>query len=86
MTYYPPPEERRIELPVMTPDDADRLLDLLEAFVAALRVRTDRWHDQQLDLPLDAALEIAFPPSDAQLAADQADLERLVASAHDTRR
>lgn len=86
MTYYPPPEARRIELPVMTPDDAHRLLDLLETVVEALRDRVDRWHEQQLDLPLDAALEIAFPPSDAQLAADQADLERLVTSAHDPRR
>lgn len=77
MTYYPPPQVRTIELPLMTPDDADRLLDLLETIVGALRARADAWHEQQLYLPLHAALEIAFPPSAAQLARDQADAERL---------
>lgn len=86
MTYYPPPQQRTIELPVMSPDEADRLVDLLQTVVEALRSRVDRWHDEQLDLPLDAALEIAFPPSDAQLVADQAALERLVASDADMRR
>ncbi len=75
MTYYPPPAERVVKLPVMTPDDADRLLDLLEAIAVAIRARVDLWHDQQLDLPIKAALEIADPPSEEQLQADQAALD-----------
>lgn len=76
MTYYPAPAERVVKLPAMTADEADRLLDLLEAITVAIRARAAPWHDP-LDLPLDAALEVAYPPSAEQLEADQAELDRV---------
>ena len=85
MTHYPSPPERLVALPLMTPDEADRLLDLLETVVQALRHRVDEWHEDQLDLPIDAALDVACPPSEAQLARDAADAERLSAADFDPR-
>ena len=79
MSHYPSPKERLVALPLMSSDEADRLLDLLETVVHALRQRVDAWHEDQLDLPIDAALDVACPPSRAQLAADAADADRLSA-------
>ncbi len=73
MTYYSP--RRTLELPLMTPQDADRLLNLLEEIVSVLHERADEWHDEQVDLPFVAALDVALPPSAASLERDRADAD-----------
>mgnify|MGYP006289659909 FL=1 len=61
----------------MTPDEADRLLELLETVVHALRHRVDAWHEDQLDLPIDGALIVACPPSADDPARDADDVDRI---------
>ena len=62
MTYFPPPEKRTIVLPLMTPDEADRLLQLVDAIASAIYARWEEWAEEQLELPFPAAMEIAVPP------------------------
>ena len=73
MTYLPPPEKRTIELPLMTPDEAERLLQLVDAIASAIYARWEEWTEEQLDLPFPAALEIAAPPHPTEQARDDDD-------------
>ena len=73
MTYFPPPEKRTIVLPLMTPDEADRLLQLFDVITSAIYTRWEEWTEEQLELPFPAAMEIAVPPLPTEQARDDDD-------------
>ena len=54
----------------MTPDEADHLLQLVNAIASAIYTRWEEWTEEQLDLPLPAALEVAVPPHPIEQAHD----------------